>query len=65
MEMLTAIALLCQIGTGSKNIDYIKRDQLKCQKQYIVCVNKGRSNIAKHILLEKYILDKKLKNRGE
>lgn len=38
MELLQAIALLCQVSSNN-SYDYIQEKQLLCQKYYIECVN--------------------------
>ncbi len=37
-ELLTAIALLCQINPGVPAIKPVEKVQLSCQKYYIRCV---------------------------
>jgi hypothetical protein len=39
-ELLTTIALLCQVNTGMEQpLGEINRYQLSCQKEYIKCVS--------------------------
>jgi hypothetical protein len=41
MELLIAIAALCSIPNGSVNRSYTEEIQLKCQKEYMKCIEKN------------------------
>ena len=42
LEALIAIALLCQVpGTKLGQVHHAAAHQLKCQKEYILCIEKG------------------------
>lgn len=42
VEILKVIVLACQVNTGNKNYEFIKKDQLECQKKLIRCVQTKR-----------------------
>ncbi len=57
MELLAAIALLCQIGSDNTSSTVI-REQVQCQQSYIHCVN--LKQLPKHEALERCVLERKL-----
>ncbi len=60
LEIIKAIALLCQIGAGS-NVSTVVEHQLICQKEYIKCVRakKPASRSQREDAIERCILEKK------
>ena len=68
LEMIKVIALLCQVNTGIQGAfrySYAEKEQLKCQKEYIKCVD---TSLNKHTIIgEQYIgsvLKDCIKNRN-
>ncbi len=60
IEIIKIIALLCKVSSGVDNVsmvDYIEKNQLKCQKYYIKCVDLSNSTSFRQ--LKKCILEKK------
>jgi hypothetical protein len=51
MEIFVAIALLCSVGGGNgksyeETIEQMMQNKVKCQKQYIKCLENNRSMVA-------------------
>ena len=62
IEILTTIALVCQVG-GMTGIDAAERTQLKCQQQLIQCVNKTvTTSISEYATLKACMLERKPTN---
>lgn len=66
MELLMAIAMLCQVSAGGAVGSVLKHVrtataeyQLDCQQTYINCVAKRRATMKEQDALEKCILEKK------
>jgi hypothetical protein len=59
MELIQAIALLCQVSSGSINHENIEKTQLWCQQSYIHCVSVKSVKLDKHLALEQCVLEKK------
>lgn len=48
MDLIIAIAMLCQTGTGSLDRHATDNDQLDCQQYYVDCVdNKATANASR------------------
>ena len=59
LEVITAIALLCQVS-GSYP-DTVFKQQLKCQKDYLICINKDKRTVSLSDKLERCIMIKEEK----
>ena len=63
MELIQAIALLCQVSHStalssySTTYEYVQQKQLECQQLYLNCVLK-RNTMTKAKALETWILEK-------
>lgn len=55
MELIKAIALICQLSSGALDYSSVQKEQLWCQQSYIHCV---RVNVAKGDLTESEALEK-------
>jgi hypothetical protein len=58
MELIQAIALLCQIGYGGISVETPIKEQLNCHQSYLNCVSKRRGTMTEKEALEKCILEK-------
>lgn len=59
MEIIQAIALLCQIHSGSISTYSILKVQEECHRYYLHCVSVKQSSMLRPAALEKCILEKK------
>lgn len=57
MELIQAIALLCQVSL-SPTVKTVYQFQIQCQQSYLNCVSKRRSTMSEKDALEKCILEK-------
>ncbi len=57
MELIQAIALLCQLS-GDAFLSTVNQSQINCQQSYLNCVSKRRSTMSEKDALEKCILEK-------
>jgi hypothetical protein len=44
IEIIKAIAILCQINAGGSAVVPVERAQISCQKYYINCVSKEKGS---------------------
>jgi len=59
MELIHAIALLCQLNNGDAFMSTTRILQLECHQYYVHCVAVNRTKIHTLDALEKCILEKK------
>lgn len=66
IELITAIALLCQVSTGARMyLREVTRHQLQCQQEYLKCISKFKDIRESRVIdskvygLSKCILEKK------
>lgn len=57
MELIQAIALLCQLS-GDAFLKTVYTSQLNCQQSYLNCVSKRRGTMPEEDALERCILEK-------
>ena len=44
-EIIMAIALLCQVHSGSDFRKFVKEDEIKCQKYFVKCLSQGEGGL--------------------